>query len=113
LIKSPFFPSDDESAAAQKNGVAYLYFMFAAICFASIIFIQVYVPETKGTNKIIILSYNIYSYTCFAYHYYFNRVIAKTTFFLAGKSLEELNDFDDSPLLNSSSSLVNDSSSFQ
>ena len=39
---------DDEIANAQKNGVAYLYFLFAGICFFSLIFVRAKVPETKG-----------------------------------------------------------------
>ena len=42
--------TDDETSDAQKNGVAYLYFIFSAICFAGITFIQTYVPETKGKS---------------------------------------------------------------
>ncbi len=41
---------DDETAAAEKNGVAYLYFIFAAMTACCLAFIQIYVPETKGTK---------------------------------------------------------------
>jgi hypothetical protein len=40
---------DDEVAEAEKNGVAYLYFIFAAFTAMCLAFIQIYVPETKGT----------------------------------------------------------------
>ena len=39
---------DDEISNAQKNGVAYLYFLFAGICFFSLVFVKARVPETKG-----------------------------------------------------------------
>jgi hypothetical protein len=42
--------TDDETSDAQKNGVAYLYFIFSGICFAAIIFIQTNVPETKDKS---------------------------------------------------------------
>ena len=40
--------TDDESSSAQKKGVAYLYFIFCGICFGSLCFIKLVVPETKG-----------------------------------------------------------------
>jgi hypothetical protein len=46
---------DDESADAQKRGVGALYSIFAAITATSIIFLHVYVPETKGN---IVPSFN-------------------------------------------------------
>mmetsp|Transcript_12347 Transcript_12347/g.18720 ORF Transcript_12347/g.18720 Transcript_12347/m.18720 type:complete len:551 (-) Transcript_12347:231-1883(-) len=39
---------DDEVADSRKEGVAYMYVMFAGICVAVLIFIFTYVPETKG-----------------------------------------------------------------
>ena len=42
--------SDDETSDAQKHGVAYLYFIFAGINFASICFVKLVVPETKGKS---------------------------------------------------------------
>lgn len=41
---------DDETATAEKSGVAYLYLVFAAFTVACLVFIQLYVPETKGTS---------------------------------------------------------------
>ncbi len=41
---------DDETAAAEKNGVAYLYFVFAGFTALCLVFIHIYVPETKGTK---------------------------------------------------------------
>lgn len=41
---------DDETAAAEKNGVAYLYFIFAAFTVMCLFFLHIYVPETKGTT---------------------------------------------------------------
>jgi hypothetical protein len=39
---------DDETASAEKNGVAYLYFIFAGFTVACLLFLHIYVPETKG-----------------------------------------------------------------
>ncbi|CAM9313976.1 unnamed protein product, partial [Ectocarpus fasciculatus] len=39
---------DDEQDDANKRGVAYLYFIIAGICFASVLFIMKYIPETRG-----------------------------------------------------------------
>ena len=39
---------DDQTAQAEKNGVAYLYFIFAAITFLTLVFTHMCVPETKG-----------------------------------------------------------------
>ena len=39
---------DDETAKAEKNGVAYLYFIFAMFTVMCLMFIHTYVPETKG-----------------------------------------------------------------
>ena len=41
--------SDDETAAAEKKGVAYVYFIFAGFTALAIAFIHLYVPETQGT----------------------------------------------------------------
>lgn len=41
---------DDETASAEKNGVAYLYFIFAGFTAICLAFIHICVPETKGTN---------------------------------------------------------------
>lgn len=42
--------TDDETADAQKDGVAYLYLLFAAFAALSLVFFHIYVPETKGKN---------------------------------------------------------------
>lgn len=42
--------TDDETQDAQKEGVAYLYLIFAIITAISLVFIQVAVPETKGMS---------------------------------------------------------------
>lgn len=39
---------DDERDKANKKGVAYLYFIVATVCVVTVLFIQKYVPETKG-----------------------------------------------------------------
>ena len=41
---------DDEKDKSSKKGVAYLYFIIAGICFASVLFIMRYIPETKGKH---------------------------------------------------------------
>jgi hypothetical protein len=41
---------DDEVASAEKNGVAYLYFIFAAFTVMCLLFMHACVPETKGTT---------------------------------------------------------------
>lgn len=41
---------DDESSNHAKTGVAYFYFIFAAIAAASIFFMHIFVPETKGKS---------------------------------------------------------------
>ena len=38
---------DDETATAEKNGVAYLYFVFAGLTALCLLFIHAVVPETK------------------------------------------------------------------
>jgi hypothetical protein len=40
--------TDDETADAQKKGVAALYYIFAGITVASLVFFHLIVPETKG-----------------------------------------------------------------
>eukprot|EP01035_Chromulina_nebulosa_P026190 gene26190-34259_t len=40
--------TDDQTAAAEKKGVAYLYFIFAGFTVLAIAFIHIFVPETKG-----------------------------------------------------------------
>ena len=40
--------TDDETASAEKVGVAILYFIFGIISVVGLIFIYFYVPETKG-----------------------------------------------------------------
>lgn len=40
--------TDDEIQLHSKHGVGYLYYFFATVTFVTIIFIHVYVPETKG-----------------------------------------------------------------
>jgi MFS family permease len=39
---------DDETAEAQKKGVAYMYFIFASITALCLVFMHTVVPETKG-----------------------------------------------------------------
>ena len=39
---------DDETATAEKSGVAYLYYIFAGFTFLCLVFIHIYVPETSG-----------------------------------------------------------------
>jgi hypothetical protein len=39
---------DEETNDAEKNGVAYLYFILAGVCIFAITFITFVVPETKG-----------------------------------------------------------------
>lgn len=41
---------DDEKSKANKQGVAYLYFIIGAICVVMVLFIQRYIPETKGSE---------------------------------------------------------------
>jgi len=41
---------DDETAVAEKKGVAYLYLIFAAFTVVALVFMHAYVPETKGTR---------------------------------------------------------------
>jgi MFS transporter, SP family, major inositol transporter len=48
--------TDDEQSNAQKNGVAYLYYIFAGFSLITIMFIHVYVPETKGKTPDDILA---------------------------------------------------------
>jgi hypothetical protein len=40
--------TDDETADAQKKGVAALYLIFAGFAAGSLVFIHLIVPETKG-----------------------------------------------------------------
>ena len=40
--------SDDEETQAEKQGVAYLYLVFASVCLVANLFIHFLVPETKG-----------------------------------------------------------------
>lgn len=42
--------SNDEEKKAQKNGVAILYFIFAAFCVLCLSFLNFYVPETRGKS---------------------------------------------------------------
>lgn len=39
---------DEESEDSQKEGVAYLYIIFACVCIITTVFISISVPETKG-----------------------------------------------------------------
>lgn len=45
---------DDETADARKEGVAYLYIILAGICFCAVLFILLFVPETKGWFSLIL-----------------------------------------------------------
>ena len=38
---------DDETADAEKNGVAYLYFIFTLVTVLALLFMHIFVPETK------------------------------------------------------------------
>jgi len=42
---------DDETAAAEKNGVSYLYFVFAGLTALCLLFIHAVVPETKEVKS--------------------------------------------------------------
>lgn len=50
--------SDDEVSNAEKIGVAKLYFIFAMITAAGFLFIQIYIPETKGKTPEEIMSHS-------------------------------------------------------
>ncbi len=54
---------DDQTDAARKNGVSFLYFILAAVCACAIAFIYIFVPETKGI--IILLSFIFKTYLLF------------------------------------------------
>lgn len=41
---------DEETEDSEKEGVAYLYILFAVMCIITSIFIYVLVPETKGKS---------------------------------------------------------------
>jgi hypothetical protein len=49
---------DDESSDAQKRGVGALYLIFAAITAAAVVFLHIFVPETKGKNPEDLVSAN-------------------------------------------------------
>ena len=42
--------NDDEQNTEKKNGVSYVYFIFAGMCLLCLVFLYVLVPETKGRN---------------------------------------------------------------
>eukprot|EP01036_Dinobryon_divergens_P025087 gene25087-33602_t len=55
--------NDDQTAAAEKKGVAYLYLVFEGFTILAIFFFQCYVPETKGKTPEDFQKKSITAYT--------------------------------------------------